>query len=133
MNKIAKIISIIALIFFALITYSWGDHMFDKKLSVKENMEKYMRTTYGKEFVLSEPRLVGGGWGRPATTYVSKKAYPVDDPEIKFDISWDTQERTYIDTYLAARWSMEGRKSMEQKLCEVYGEGNFYIRKFFSA
>jgi len=133
MNKIAKIISIIALIFFALITNSWGDHMFDKKLSVKENMEKYMRTTYGKEFVLSEPRLVGGGWGRPATTYVSKKAYPVDDHEIKFDISWDTQERTYIDTYLAARWSMEGRMAMERKLREVYGEGNFFIRKYFSA
>jgi len=132
MNKTVKILSIITVIFFALITNSWGDHMFDKKLSVKENMGKYMRTTYGKEFVLSEPRLVGGGWGRPATTYVSKKAYPVDDHEIKFDISWDTQERTYIDTYLATRWSMEGRKAMERKLREVYGEGNFYIRKFFS-
>lgn len=133
MNKTAKIISVMAVIFFALITNSWGDHMFDKKLSVKENMEKYMRTTYGKEFVLSEPRLVGGGWGRPATTYVSKKAYPADDPEIKFDISWDTQEGTYIDTYLAARWSTEGRKAMERKLCEVYGEGNFFIDKYFSA
>ena len=66
MNKTVKILSIITVIFFALITNSWGDHMFDKKLSVKENMGKYMRTTYGKEFVLSEPRLVGGGWGRPA-------------------------------------------------------------------
>ena len=94
-------------------------------------MEEYLRTTYGKEFVLTEPSLVGGSWGRPATTYVSH-AYPADDPEIKFDISWDTKERTYIDTYLAAKWSTEGKKVMEQKLREVYGEGNFFIRKYFS-
>lgn len=94
-------------------------------------MEEYLRTTYGKEFVLAEPRLVGGGWGRPATTYVSH-AYPADDPALKCDISWNTKERTYEDSYLAVKWSTEGKKLMEQKLREVYGEGNFFIRKYWS-
>ena len=100
--------------------------------SVKKNMEEYLRNTYGKEFVLNEPRLVGGGWGRPATTYISRDAYPADGPELKFDISWDTTERTYEDTYLAKKRSQEGKKAMEQKLREVYGEGNFFIDKYFS-
>jgi hypothetical protein len=134
MKKAKTAISVSAVIVIALIITLGGSFMCDasSSISIKKKMEEYMRTTYGREFVVPEPRLVGGSWGRPATTYVSSDAYPADDPEVKFDISWDTKERTYIDTYLAARWSTEGRKAMEQKLREVYGEGNFFIRKYFS-
>jgi hypothetical protein len=131
MKKTTITLSVIAVILMALTTTSWGFSIFGESSKIKKDMEEYLRTTYGKEFVLTEPSLVGGGWGRPATTYVSH-AYPADDPEIKFDVSWDTKERTYIDTYLAARWSTEGRKVMEQKLREVYGEGNFFIDKYLS-
>lgn len=135
MNKTKKANSVLTVILVVLIMILGGRFMCEagSSISIKKKMEDYMRTTYGKEFVVPEPRLVGGSWGRPATTYVSRDAYPADDPEIKFDISWDTQERTYIDTYLAARWSTEGKKAMEQKLREVYGEGNFLIDKYFSA
>jgi hypothetical protein len=64
MNKTAITISVtistIAVILFALTTNSWGFLMSDAS-SVKKNMEEYLRNTYGKEFVLNEPRLVGGG------------------------------------------------------------------------
>lgn len=134
MKKTTIAISVSAVIVIVLIITLGGSFMCDasSSISIKKNMEEYMRATYGREFVVPEPQLVGGSWGRPATTYVSSDAYPADDPEIKFDISWDTQERTYKDTYLAARWSTEGKKAMERKLREAYGEGNFFIRKYFS-
>jgi hypothetical protein len=132
-NIIVPFLLVMAVILIALTTNSWGFFMFDESSRIKKNMEEYMRTTYGKEFVLTEPRLVGGGWGRPATTYISRDVYPADDPEIKFDVSWDTKQRTYEDNYLAVKWSTEGKKVMAQKLREVYGEGNFFIRKYFSS
>lgn len=106
--------------------------MFDDSLSVKQNMENYLRATYGKEFVVSEPRLVGGNWTRPPNEYISRDAYPADDSEIKFDISWFIRPRTYSDHYLTAKLSTEGKRAMEKKLREVYGEGNFYIQRYES-
>lgn len=132
MNKKTITISVIAVILITLTANSWGFPMFNESSKVKKDMEEYLRTTYGKEFVLNKPLLVGGSWVFPATTYISRDAYPADDPELKFDISWDTKERTYKDSYLAVKWSQEGKKAMERKLREVYGEGNFLIDKYWS-
>jgi hypothetical protein len=132
MNKTTLNISVIAVILIALTTTAWGFSIFGESSKIKKDMEEYLRATYGKEFVLPDPRLVGSSWVFPATTYISRDVYPADDPELKFDISWDTKERTYKDSYLAVKWSTEGRKVMEQKLREVYGEGNFFIRKYWS-
>ena len=128
MNNRAISISVMSVILFALSINLGGCTM---SSGVKKDMEEYLRVTYEKEFFLkSEPRLVGGSWVFPATTYVSRDAYPADDPELTFDISWDTKERTYKDSYLSIRWTREGRKVIEQKLREVYEEGAFFIDRY---
>ncbi len=133
MNR--KVTTITAVIVFAVIANFLGGLMSDANAdsSMKKNMEEYLRTRYGKEFVLKNKPYLISNWPFPSTTYIAKAVYPTDDPDLKFDITWDTTERTYKDTYLAAKWSKEGKKAMEEKLKELYGEGNFFIRKYFSS
>ncbi|HCT64758.1 MAG TPA: hypothetical protein DIC60_05765 [Lachnospiraceae bacterium] len=117
-----KLKSIAIICFVAIVSLILGFCGIDGKntAEIQKKMTEYMKSTYGKNFVVEKPKSTGnGGFG-----YVQHvaKAYPEDDKELKIAITWDKNSGEFTDTYLATKWTKQGTQEMENKLKAVYGD-----------
>jgi hypothetical protein len=89
-------------------------------LDIQKNMKEYLDTTYEKEFIVEEPKLIGNS-GFGYSTYQAL-AYPKDDPKAAFGIQWNKDNEAYVDSYLNEIWTKQAEEEVNEMLKEYYGE-----------
>lgn len=92
------------------------------KGDVQKKMTEYLKNTYEKEFVVEEPRLLGNeGFGYRV---YEARAYPKDDPEMRFRVRWEKGEPgIFDDGYIHAIWRNGAMAEFHKLLKDIYGEG----------
>jgi hypothetical protein len=87
---------------------------------VREGMTQYLKKTYETEFVVGKPykRNLGVfGYDYQANVH------PKDNPEVEFIIRGDRDNSgVYLEYYLPALWSYQGKKEIDKSLRNIYGE-----------
>ncbi|MNH50189.1 hypothetical protein D3C73_18000 [compost metagenome] len=76
-------------------------------------MEIHLESKYGKDFVVENLRVEGGGFGVKGSQ--TGDAYPKDDTSMRFEISkpeYDPGDN-YRDTFLTKLWSKQGLSELE--------------------
>jgi len=94
---------------------------------IQKNMTDGLKKIYGKEFVVGRPHMTGNpGFGY----HYEAKAYPKDNPEIKFTVAYDmNQDGKYGEDYLEQLWMYQGKHDLEIILKKLYGD-NFLIYSY---
>jgi len=90
-----------------------------KMMLVKEQMERYLREKYGKEFVVTKVYYVYPYLG--GSLEVEGLAYAKDDPDLKFEIAKsasdnDPNTRAYSEGYNQDLWDKQKREEIERIL-----------------
>jgi len=86
-----------------------------KMMLVKEQMERYLRETYGKEFVVTNVHYKCPYFGAPLE--IEGLAYAEDDPSLKFEIAKsasdnDPNTRFYSESYNRDLWEKQKREEI---------------------
>lgn len=87
-----------------------------KMMVVREQMELYLKTKYGKDFVVSKIRYVYPYLG--GSLEIEGLAYPKDDPGLRFDIGRsasdnDPKTQTFGETYISDLWAKQKREEIK--------------------
>jgi len=90
-----------------------------KMMLVKEQMERYLREKYGKEFVVTKVYYVYPYLG--GSLEVEGLAYAKDDPDLKFEIAKsasdnDPNTRAYAEVYIQDLWEKQKREEVKSIL-----------------
>lgn len=87
-------------------------------------MEKYLEEKYGQDFVVENLK---SKWNTGYMTVIlSADAHLKSNKEVDFTVI--KEPKLYRDTYLRTLWSWQGRKKLEEEVCEIYGKGNYHVR-----
>lgn len=89
----------------------------------QHKMAQYLKEKYGKEFIVENYRIEGGGIGVEGDPYVD--AYPVDDSSLRFEV-WNRAdyrkgESAYSDTYPDRIWERESRNDIANLVSKQFG------------
>ena len=88
---------------------------------VRQQMTEYLTKKFEKDFVV-ERVVRTGNEGFGYNKFVGK-AYPKDDPTMRFGVAWDVgTPGEYYDNYLSKLWSIQGKAEIAATLKEVYGK-----------
>ncbi|MFZ5988514.1 MAG: hypothetical protein ACOYWZ_15510 [Bacillota bacterium] len=86
------------------------------KDNVQKKIAEYLKKTYEKEFVVKKPVSTDNN------TY-EVWAYPKDDPEIGFKVSWKSGEPgEFKESYMNALWTSQAKEEFNKLLKDIYGE-----------
>jgi hypothetical protein len=118
MNITKRIITALVLVSFVCFTLTGCFTDFISKEKERREMEAYLEETYDREFVVEKPYSVGFPWGGG---YGNAKAYPKDDPELRFEMT-AVGENSYMTGYLTALWGKQLKTELENKVKEMYGQ-----------
>ncbi len=102
-----------------------------KAEEVEQGMKEYLSKKYNEEFeFVKKPYLYGNEGSVPI---YQAKAIPVGRPEYEFFVEGDRlNSGPYIDGYLQAKWTYQGKQEVDKKIREVYGvDTNFFLRYTF--
>lgn len=87
-------------------------------------MKKYLEEKYGQDFVVENLK---SKWNTAYMTVIlSADAHLKSNKEVDFTVI--KEPKLYRDTYLRTLWSWQGRKKLEEEVCEIYGKGNYHVR-----
>ncbi|WP_425806712.1 hypothetical protein ACHOLT_06695 [Desulfitobacterium sp. Sab5] len=97
-------------------------------IEIHKNMSDYLRSTYGHDFVVEKPALSGNeGFGYH--NYYAR-AYPKEQPDLRFIVNWEKNKGVYDDNYLGTKWTKQGTEVMTRRLREVYGD-DFWLEEYW--
>jgi hypothetical protein len=109
---------ITALVLVSFVFFTLTGCLGNSKEKERREMEKYLEKTYDREFVVEKPYSTGFPWGGG---YTNAKAYPKDDPELKFEMT-AVGEDSYMTGYLPVLWGKQLKEELENKVKEMYGQ-----------
>jgi hypothetical protein len=92
-----------------------------------EQMGQYLQNKYKKVFIVSNPEHFSGPLSGGC---LIARAYPQEQPDLKFNVYYDLDYNKYGDSYVNNKFSKLGFKYLEEKLKDVYGEDNVILTEF---
>lgn len=104
-------------VYFSILSYR-------NKQAAESKMATYLSKKYQEDFVVEKPECKGGGIGIECSW--KSKAHPVSNPETKFNVSCvfsDTSSPSSCsDQYIAALWSVQASKELQEIISQVNRE-----------
>ncbi|MFZ1249084.1 MAG: hypothetical protein WAQ24_02075 [Candidatus Saccharimonadales bacterium] len=113
---------VIFIIFLAMaIPLAFGVKAYVGAQQQKSHMAAYLKEKYGKEFVVTNFRVEGGGFAVKGDP--NADAYPKDDKTLKFRVTnlSDDGGYSFIDEYPGAVWAKEEHDRLKPVLTKIFG------------
>ena len=117
--SIITVIMIIGLAIYCAVAFNHHN----EAISAQKRIETYLENKYGQDFIVEKP--VRTGYGFAVEGSLKATAYPVSNPDVRFD-AVETTGYTR-DKYISVLWDRDAQGYTAPFVYQVYGEGTkFY-------